>query len=232
MHDWCIKTDAAAGRGVDWLTRAEDRRSRDLPALRRRRAHLRRDPRRRHASARSSPTMFAAPRRHPAAPRGRRPSGDRRSARRDPSSAAGFDALNALQASLPRTHTSKHARRAASRATEERATRRRFPAFANPRNAGGGRAAPAAREEGRVSTRGRARPPDESCSCYVHGIGAWPTPCRRRRARSTTCWRHGACRRARTLARVPARSSRSHEFVNALRRPTSAMSSTRSTVWS
>ncbi|MFC7268906.1 NAD-dependent DNA ligase LigA [Microbacterium fluvii] len=88
---------------------------------------------------------------------------------------AAFDELNALQSRL-RDRVLDEAR--AKGVDDEKATRsalRRFPAFANPRNAAsGGLRQQLDKKSGMELEAGRARL--ESLRLFVHGIGAWQHP--------------------------------------------------------
>ena len=94
---------------------------------------------------------------------------------------AAFEALNELQAELRERAFQEAAERAAGRSgsfDEEKArtaAARRFPAFANPRNAAsGGLRQQLDKKEGLEREAALAR--IGSLRLYVHGLGAWPDP--------------------------------------------------------
>ena len=88
---------------------------------------------------------------------------------------AAFDELNALQARMrERVFTDARAR-GVDEEKADRSAARRFPAFANPRNAAsGGLRQQLDKKTGLELQAGRARL--ESLRLFVHGIGAWQNP--------------------------------------------------------
>ncbi|MER7796078.1 NAD-dependent DNA ligase LigA [Microbacterium sp. NPDC096154] len=88
---------------------------------------------------------------------------------------AAFEKLNALQAELRDRVVSDARERGVDEERAQRSAARRFPAFANPRNAAsGGLRQQLDKKSGLELEAGLARV--NSLRLYVHGIGAWPDP--------------------------------------------------------
>ncbi|WP_408631074.1 NAD-dependent DNA ligase LigA [Microbacterium halophytorum] len=184
LREWCAKTRAAAGRDVAWLTELKI----DGLALNLRyengsltSAATRGDGRIGELVTQNALRLADVPERlagygHPALV-------EVRGEVFIP--VAAFEELNALQAELrERAYAEsrekwEHVRSAGKKAFDEEARRRsaerRFPAFANPRNAAsGGLRQDLDKKEGLELEAGEARL--GSLRLYVHGIGAWPDP--------------------------------------------------------
>ncbi|MGP3536493.1 NAD-dependent DNA ligase LigA [Microbacterium sp. RD1] len=88
---------------------------------------------------------------------------------------AAFDELNALQARLRERVVAESQARGVDEEKATRSAARRFPAFANPRNAAsGGLRQQLEKKSGMELDAGQARL--ESLRLFVHGIGAWQAP--------------------------------------------------------
>ena len=88
---------------------------------------------------------------------------------------AAFEQLNELQARMRERVMTDSASRGVDEEKAERAAARRFPAFANPRNAAsGGLRQQLEKKSGLEREAGQARL--DSLRLFVHGIGAWQNP--------------------------------------------------------
>ena len=88
---------------------------------------------------------------------------------------AAFEKLNALQAELRERVLADSRARGVDEEKAQRSAARRFPAFANPRNAAsGGLRQQLDKKSGLELEAGLARV--NSLRLYVHGLGAWPNP--------------------------------------------------------
>ncbi|WP_040165291.1 NAD-dependent DNA ligase LigA [Microbacterium gorillae] len=173
LHDWCVKTQTAAGTSVRWLTELKI----DGLALSLRyengvltSAATRGDGRVGEDVTVNALRVAGVPERlsgtgHPAIV-------EVRGEVFIP--VAAFEALNALQAELrDRVVAETSGRRGVEEA--EKSAQRRFPAFANPRNAAsGGLRQQLDKKDGMELEAGLARL--SSLRLYVHGIGAWENP--------------------------------------------------------
>lgn len=180
LREWCVKTQAAAGRPVHWLTELKI----DGLAINLRyedgvltSAATRGDGRVGEIVTENALRLADVPERlsgtgHPAIV-------EVRGEVFIPVKA--FDELNALQADLRERVVAEAEQRAADRGAEfdrekaELAAARRFPAFANPRNAAsGGLRQQLDKKDGLEFEAALAR--IGALRLYVHGIGAWPDP--------------------------------------------------------
>lgn len=174
LTQWCEKTRAAAARDVRWLTELKI----DGLAINLRYAHgelvsaaTRGDGRVGEDVTENALRIAGIPRRlegtgHPALV-------EVRGEVYIP--VAAFDVLNTLQARLRDQVMTESLERGVDEEKATRSAARRFPAFANPRNAAsGGLRQQLEKKTGLELEAGRARV--ESLRLYVHGIGAWPDP--------------------------------------------------------
>lgn len=183
LRSWCLKTETSAGRTVSWLTELKI----DGLAISLRyengvlsSAATRGDGRVGEIVTENAMRLAAIPRRldgddHP-------PIVEVRGEVFIPVEA--FTRLNELQADFrerafseatERWHSRKSTIGAFDDAKARTAAARRFPAFANPRNAAsGGLRQQLEKKDGLELEAGLARL--DSLSLYVHGIGAWPNP--------------------------------------------------------
>ncbi|MGO1770073.1 MAG: NAD-dependent DNA ligase LigA [Microbacterium sp.] len=180
LREWCHKAQEAAGREVAWLTELKI----DGLAISLRYEHGRLTSAATRGDGRIGEIVTHNTRRLVDVP-------DRLSGKGHPAivevrgevfiPVAAFEELNALQADLRERVVDEARRRASDRGREleeERAqasAARRFPAFANPRNAAsGGLRQQLEKKSGLEREAGEARL--GSLRLYVHGIGAWPDP--------------------------------------------------------
>ncbi|WP_439592558.1 NAD-dependent DNA ligase LigA [Microbacterium sp.] len=176
LREWCAKAEAGAGRPVRWLTELKI----DGLAINLRyengvltSAATRGDGRVGEDVTVNAVQVAGIPRR--LAGSGHPPLVEVRGEVFIPTAA--FEALNALQADM--RDRAVEETRARSRAFDEAKARlsaeRRFPSFANPRNAAsGGLRQQLDKKDGLELEAGRAR--IDSLRLFVHGIGAWERP--------------------------------------------------------
>lgn len=174
LRDWCVKTQGAAGRAVRWLLELKI----DGLAINLRYEHgvlvsaaTRGDGRVGEDVTVNAVQVAGIPTRlsgsdHP-------PLVEVRGEVYIP--VAAFDELNALQARLRERVIADGLARGLDEEKLARSAARRFPAFANPRNAAsGGLRQQLDKKSGMELEAGRARL--DSLRLFVHGIGAWPVP--------------------------------------------------------
>lgn len=174
LAEWCAKTQGAAGRAVAWLTEAKI----DGLAISLRYEHGRLTSAATRGDGRVGEDVTVNAVRVAGIPR--QLSGEGHPALVEVRGEVfigieAFERLNAFQAELRERYIADALARGA---TEERATAtaaRRFPAFANPRNAAsGGLRQQLDKKEGLDLEAARQR--ISALALYVHGIGAWPDP--------------------------------------------------------
>lgn len=174
LRDWCIKTAAASGRPVRWLTELKI----DGLAISLRyengvltSAATRGDGRVGEDVTVNALRVEGIPQRLSGT--GHPPLVEVRGEVFIPTAA--FDGLNELQASLRERVREEQRARGADEEKAERSAARRFSAFANPRNAAsGGLRQQLDKKQGWEKEAASARL--ASLRLYVHGIGAWPHP--------------------------------------------------------
>ncbi|WP_144433708.1 NAD-dependent DNA ligase LigA [Aeromicrobium erythreum] len=171
---WCEKTRASAGRDVRWLTEVKI----DGLALSLRYEHGRLVSAATRGDGRVGEDVTTNAVRLPGVPRrldgeGHPPIVEVRG--EVFIAVAAFERLNALQADLRERVVAEMTGRGVEQDRAEAAAARRFPAFANPRNAAsGGLRQLLGKKDGLEREAGEAR--IEALSLYVHGIGAWERP--------------------------------------------------------
>ncbi|GAA3769998.1 NAD-dependent DNA ligase LigA [Microbacterium kribbense] len=177
LRDWCVKTQSAAGRDVRWL--AELKIDGLAISLRYEHGRLTSAATRGDGRVGEDVTMNAVnvagiPQR--LAGGGHPPIVEVRGEVFIP--VAAFDELNRLQARLRERAVEQNRQRSRASFDEAKAVlsaQRRFPAFANPRNAAsGGLRQQLDKKDGLELEAGDARL--RSLRLLVHGIGAWPDP--------------------------------------------------------
>ncbi|CAN7301327.1 NAD-dependent DNA ligase LigA [Microbacterium sp. LjRoot45] len=174
LQDWCVKTEAAAGRSVRWLIELKI----DGLAINLRYEHgvlvsaaTRGDGRVGEDVTANAIKVAGIPQRlsgadHP-------PLVEVRGEVYIP--VAAFESLNALQAEMRERVVSETLAKGGDLEKAERSAARRFPAFANPRNAAsGGLRQQLEKKSGLEREAGQARV--DSLRLFVHGIGAWAQP--------------------------------------------------------
>ncbi|TFV81912.1 NAD-dependent DNA ligase LigA [Microbacterium sp. dk485] len=174
LRDWCVKTSASAGRSVRWLTELKI----DGLAISLRyengvltSAATRGDGRVGEDVTGNALQVTGIPQRLSGT--GHPPLVEVRGEVFIP--VAAFDELNALQARLRERVVAESLARGGDEEKATRSAARRFPAFANPRNAAsGGLRQQLEKKSGLELEAGRARL--QSLRLFVHGIGAWPAP--------------------------------------------------------
>lgn len=174
LREWCVKTSAAAGRAVRWLTELKI----DGLAISLRyengvltSAATRGDGRVGEDVTENAVRVAGIPQR--LSGEGHPPLVEVRGEVFIP--VAAFDELNALQARLRDRVVAESVARGTDEEKATRSAARRFPAFANPRNAAsGGLRQQLEKKSGLELEAGRARL--ESLRLFVHGIGAWAAP--------------------------------------------------------
>lgn len=174
LRDWCLKTRAAAGRDVRWLT--ELKIDGLAISLRYEAGELVSAATRGDGRVGEDVTINAL--RVAGIPQ--RLSGTGHPARVEVRGevfipVAEFEALNQLQARMRDRVFADSIARGVDEEKAERGAARRFPAFANPRNAAsGGLRQQLEKKTGLEREAGQARV--DSLRLFVHGIGAWPDP--------------------------------------------------------
>ena len=175
LRDWCVKAESAAGRRVRWLTELKI----DGLAISLRYEHgrltsaaTRGDGRVGEDITTNALRVYGIPER--LAGTGHPPLVEIRGEVFIP--VAAFEALNEFQAELRDRAVDEARGRARFDETKARASaQRRFPAFANPRNAAsGGLRQQLDKKDGLEREAGHRRL--ESLRLFVHGIGAWQNP--------------------------------------------------------